>query len=105
MLVHEVMSAPAITVSAQTLTRKALKMLDEYGISAMPVVDADGGIIGVVSEALMVQAIAARGVQSDPGSAPEPDGRTTRGTRWLRFPVVFPEEAAALTSSGPRPTG
>ena len=51
MLVGEVMSAPAITVSAQTLTRRALKMLDEYGITAMPVVDVDGWVIGVVSEA------------------------------------------------------
>jgi len=51
MLVREVMSAPAITVSTQTLTRQALKMLDEYGITTMPVVDDHGGIIGVVSEA------------------------------------------------------
>jgi len=51
MLVREVMSAPAITVRAPTLTRRALKMLDEYGITAMPVVDADGAVIGVVSEA------------------------------------------------------
>jgi CBS domain-containing protein len=55
MLVYEVMSAPAITVSADTLTRKALKMLDEYGITAMPVVDADGEIVGVVSEADLVR--------------------------------------------------
>lgn len=55
MLVREVMSAPAITVTAQTLTRRALKMLDEYGITAMPVVDADGGVVGVVSEADLVR--------------------------------------------------
>lgn len=55
MLVREVMSAPAITVSAQTLTRSALKMLDEYGITAMPVVDPNGGIVGVVSEADLVR--------------------------------------------------
>ena len=55
MLVHEVMSAPAITVSPQTFTRAALKMLDEYGITAMPVVDADGAIVGVVSEADLVR--------------------------------------------------
>jgi predicted transcriptional regulator len=55
MLVREVMSSPAITVSAQTLTREALKMLDEYGITAMPVVDALGGLVGVVSEADLVR--------------------------------------------------
>ena len=55
MLVREVMSAPAITVSMQTLTRMALKMLDEYGITAMPVVDDHGEIVGVVSEADLVR--------------------------------------------------
>lgn len=49
-------------------------------------------IFGLI--ALMVQAIAARGVRLDPDSAPEQDRRTTRGTRWLRFPVTFPAGAA-----------
>jgi cytochrome P450 len=40
--------------------------------------------------ALMVQAIAAHGARPDSERAPEPDSRTTRGTRWLRFPVLFP---------------
>ncbi|MGH3342849.1 MAG: cytochrome P450 [Carbonactinosporaceae bacterium] len=47
-----------------------------------------GHLYGLV--ALMVQAIAARGVRPDPERTPELDRRTTRGTRWLRFPVVFP---------------
>lgn len=55
MLVREVMSAPAITVSADTLTRKALRILDEHGITAIPVVDADRGIVGVVSEADLIR--------------------------------------------------
>lgn len=69
-----------------------------------------GHLFGLV--ALLVQAIAARGVGPDPESAAEPDRRTTRGTRWMRFPVVFtggtaePAEertavpAAALTRPG-----
>jgi cytochrome P450 len=44
--------------------------------------------------ALMVQAIAARAVELDPDEAPERDQRTSRGSRWLRFPVVFPAGAA-----------
>ena len=42
--------------------------------------------------ALMVQAIAAREVQLDPDAPPERDQRTSRGSRWLRFPVLFPRE-------------
>lgn len=43
--------------------------------------------------ALMVQAIAAQQVQPDPDDEPELDLRTTRGTRWLRFPVRFPRSS------------
>ena len=42
--------------------------------------------------ALMVQAIAARRARG-PRLAAGPDRRTTRGTRWLRFPVRFPDTA------------
>jgi CBS domain-containing protein len=58
MLVHEVMSAPAITVSARTSVRDALRVLDRHGITALPVVDAEGLLVGVVSEAdLMREAV------------------------------------------------
>ena len=40
--------------------------------------------------ALMVQEIAARGARPDPARPPERDDRTSRGSRWLHFPVVFP---------------
>ncbi len=64
MLVREVMSSPAITVSAGTSTRGALRLLDEHGITAMPVVDDHSHIVGVVSEADLVR------------DAVLPDGRT-----------------------------
>jgi len=41
--------------------------------------------------ALMVQAVAARGVRRDPQHDPVLDERTDRGTRWLHFPVRFPD--------------
>jgi cytochrome P450 len=44
--------------------------------------------------ALMAQEFAARGVCADPDRAPRRDDRTSRGSRWMRFPVVFPEGAA-----------
>ena len=45
--------------------------------------------------ALMVHAVAACGVRLDPEQAPELDHRTTRGTRWLHFPVIFPSDERA----------
>ncbi len=55
--------------------------------------------------ALMVQAMAACDVQADPYLAPQLDRRTTRGTRWLRFPVRFPTRTARVRELDRRPAG
>ena len=51
MLVREVMSSPAVTVAPGTPVKRAVSLLDEHQITAMPVVDVDGRLVGVVSEA------------------------------------------------------
>jgi CBS domain-containing protein len=51
MLVREVMTTPAITVTPGTPLKRAIGLLDEHRITAMPVVDEDGDLVGVVSEA------------------------------------------------------
>ena len=48
----------------------------------------DSHLYGLI--ALMVREIAARGARPDPDRAPQRDTRTSRGSRWLHFPVVFP---------------
>lgn len=53
--------------------------------------------------ALMLQAVAARGVQRDPDGRPERDLRTARNTRWLHYPVRF--EAAPASGGKTRPPG
>ena len=57
--------------------------------------------------ALMLQAVAARRIARDRQHDPVLDERTNRGTRWLRFPVRFPDDGAdpaptnaAMTASG-----
>ena len=55
MLVREVMSSPAVTVSASTSVLAALRLLDEHGITALPVVDDHGRIVGVASEADLIR--------------------------------------------------
>ena len=64
------------------------------GATALRAGVGSGHLYGLI--ALMVQAIAARGITLDPDDAPERDQRTSRGSRWLRFPVLFP---APLTSA------
>jgi CBS domain-containing protein len=51
MLVHEVMTTPAVSVHPETSLKHAVQLLDEHQITAMPVVDDDGHLVGVVSEA------------------------------------------------------
>jgi CBS domain-containing protein len=65
MLVREVMSSPAVTVTPYTTAQEALRLLDECHITALPVVDDDGIVVGVVSEADLL-ALIPDGQQSDP---------------------------------------
>jgi CBS-domain-containing membrane protein len=55
MLVQEVISAPAVTVGPSTSVKEALRLLDERSVTAMPVVDSRGRIVGVVSEAALIR--------------------------------------------------
>ena|ERR1700730_4062740 len=51
MKVSEIMSRPVITVMADTGIKEAACLLAELGVSVLPVVDAKGRLVGIVSEA------------------------------------------------------
>jgi CBS domain-containing protein len=51
MLVREVMTSPAVTVGPGTSLKQAIRLLDDHRITAMPVVDDGGHLVGVLSEA------------------------------------------------------
>lgn len=51
MLVREVMTTPAVTVPPTASVKEAMVLLEEHGITSMPVVDVTGRLVGVVSEA------------------------------------------------------
>ena len=55
MLVREVMTTPAITIASGTSVHDVLAVLDQNRITALPVVDDHGDVIGVVSEADLVR--------------------------------------------------
>lgn len=56
MLVREVMSSPAVTVPRRALPDVAVGMMADYGITSLPVVDERGDLVGIVSEADILQA-------------------------------------------------
>jgi CBS domain-containing protein len=49
--VTQIMSRPVITVAPGTGIKEAARLLVEHGISALPVLDATGKLVGIVSEA------------------------------------------------------
>lgn len=50
MLVREIMSSPAITVSPETEIREVARLMHTHQISGVPVVDAAGTLMGVITE-------------------------------------------------------
>lgn len=80
--VESVMTSPVVGVAPETGFREIVALLAEYDITGVPVLDADGRPLGIVSEADLLRTLAA---QEDPGSllpAPElpqsgPDGAVT----------------------------
>jgi CBS domain-containing protein len=50
MKAHDVMVSPAITVKSRSSVKDVAKLLLEHRISAVPVVDDDGRLVGIVSE-------------------------------------------------------
>ena len=51
MLVRDVMSTPAVTVHPDAPLKEVARLLDQHGITALPVVDDHQRIVGVISEA------------------------------------------------------
>lgn len=66
------MSRPVITVTPETPLKEAAQLLVEHGISALPVLDARGGLAGIVSEADLLPMQA----RPDPRSQATPPAHT-----------------------------
>jgi CBS domain-containing protein len=55
MLVRDVMTCPAVTVTEGTTIRDAARVLDTHAVTAVPVVDRIGAVVGVLSEADVIR--------------------------------------------------
>jgi CBS domain-containing protein len=56
MLVAEIMTAEPATVRPETSVKAALQELSDRSITALPVVDADGRLVGIIGEADLLRA-------------------------------------------------
>ncbi|TDD94243.1 CBS domain-containing protein [Actinomadura rubrisoli] len=50
MLVREAMTSPVVTIPPSATVRQAIRVLDEHDITALPVVEGTGRLVGIVSE-------------------------------------------------------
>lgn len=55
MLIREIMSSPAVTVSSASTVRHAAAMLRGRGFTTLPVLDGEGRLVGIVSEADLLE--------------------------------------------------
>ena len=81
MLVRDVMTTSVVTVDTATSIREALRILDQHRITSMPVVDGDGRVVGIVSEADLLR------------------GTVPHDNRASIIPSAVPREAVASTVS------
>jgi CBS domain-containing protein len=75
--VYDVMTAPVVTVGEDTAYRELVDVLMEYGVSAVPVVDAFRGVLGVVSEADLLRKVEFPGDDRHPRLFDGPHRRAT----------------------------
>jgi CBS domain-containing protein len=81
MLARDVMNTRVVTVGPDATVTDIAKLLVEKRISAVPVVDADQGVMGIVSEGDLMH-------------RPESGTEKRRGAWWLRL-LTMPDELAA----------
>lgn len=85
---RDVMSYPVITVTDTAGAGEAAQLLISHGFTALPVVDADGRLVGIVTEADLL-----RGA----GSAPRRGGRTTTSPAGDTVAAVMTSPVESLT--------
>ena len=95
MKVTEIMSQPVITVTPETGIKTAAELLVDHGISALPVVDSTGRLVGIVSEADLISIE----VRPDPRSQATPLAPTAGSTPRSVADVMTPDVVVVSANS------
>lgn len=95
MKVTEIMSQPVITVTPETGIKTAAELLVDHGISALPVVDSTGRLVGIVSEADLISIE----VRPDPRSQATPLAPTAGSTPRRVADVMTPDVVVVSAKS------
>ena len=87
MRTSDIMNSPAVTVPPEAPLKAVAATLVEHGINAVPVVDDDGRLVGIVSEADLLTLEATPGTRHRPSSAARQDPPHT--AREVMTPSVY----------------
>jgi CBS domain-containing protein len=112
MQVQDVMTSPAITVGADASLHEVAETLAAKHISGLPVVEAGGALVGVISEADIIakqghdpsDARTAREAMTSPARSIEPQGQVAEAARVMlaervnRLPVVRDGELVGIVT-------
>lgn len=79
MLARDIMSSPVVTVLPETSVKDAAKLLTERRFTALPVVDADGELLGMVTETDLVRDRVPMDTRYRPGGSGAPVPAMTVG--------------------------
>jgi CBS domain-containing protein len=85
--VREIMESDVVTVSPETTVRELARVLQEAGVSGVPVCDHIGNVVGVVSASDLVRLAAEDGddVTDDELDDVEPEDDETETSSWAYF--------------------
>lgn len=80
MLIRDLMSSPAVTVSRASSVEHAAGIMRSRGFTALPVIDDDGRLVGIVSEADVLDRRVAPDARRQRLAGPEPASRRRLGS-------------------------
>jgi CBS domain-containing protein len=99
MRAKDLMTYPVVTVHPETPVKEAARLLAAHGFTALPVVDADDTVVGIVSEADLIRGRVLPDPRSliadDPPAPPGPTASTVSGVM-TADPVVVALTADAV---------
>jgi CBS domain-containing protein len=99
MLVKEVMTRWPVVVGPGTTAREALRLLDEHAITALPVVDAQERVVGVVSDADLVRDAVGAGPRAHAAPSRDVPRQRARTVGELMSPAVTVDGDADLAEA------
>jgi len=93
--VHDAMTTELVTLAGAESTAAALERVQAHGFSMYPVLDAQGMLLGLVSEARLRRAVAE-------GRAADPVANEARDENYLRSDLALVDAVARMSTRGAR---